>query len=86
LDPALFPPPPDTTLQTILIAGIVLLAIIVVAILIMYSRLNTRAQLSASSLDATRDELASLEVTAGRYDESLANQLRRLREKISEEE
>jgi hypothetical protein len=86
LDPSLFPPPPDTTLQTILITGIVLLAIIVGALLIMYFRLNTRAQLSDSSLDATRDELASLEVTAGRYDESLANQMRRLREKISEEE
>ncbi len=85
IDPTLFPSPPSYMLQTALMVGIGVLIIIVIAVLIMYSRLNTRAQLNTGSLDSTRDELASLEVTAGRYDENLASQLKRLREKISEE-
>lgn len=86
ITPILFPPPPDTTLQTALTAAVILLAITTAASIIMYTRLNTRAQLNTTTIDDTRDELANLEVTAGRYDESLANQLKRLREKLSEEE
>jgi len=86
IDPELYPPPPDTTLQTALTAGVILLAIITVAITVTYLRLNTRNRYNLSIIDETRDELANLEVTAERYDDNLANQLKRLREKLSEGE
>jgi hypothetical protein len=79
-----FPPSPNNSLQTILIGAVVLVAAAAVLGFIMFSRANSRAAMKQSEIDDTRNQLAGLEVTAARYDESLAGELKRLRDKLEE--
>ncbi len=80
-----FPAPPSNSLQTVLFGAVALVAIIAVVAFLMFSRANSRASMRASAIDQTRNELASLEITAARFDEALAGQLKSLREKLGEE-
>jgi hypothetical protein len=79
-----FPPPPNNSLQTILIGAVVLVAVAAALGFIMFSRANSKATMKQSAIDDTRNQLAGLEVTAARYDESLAGELKRLRDKLEE--
>jgi hypothetical protein len=79
-----FPPPPNNSLQTILIGVVVLVAVAAVLGFLMFSRANSKATMKQSTIDDTRNQLAGLEVTAARYDESLAGELKRLRDKLEE--
>ncbi|MCX6653628.1 MAG: hypothetical protein NTY03_00755 [Candidatus Bathyarchaeota archaeon] len=77
-----FPAPPSNSLQTLLIGAVAVIAVAAVVGFLLFSRANSKASMKASAIDDTRNELASLEVTAARYDESLASQLKRLRDKL----
>ena len=79
-----FPAPPSNSLQTLLMGAVALVAVAAVVGFLLFSRANSKASLKASAIDDARNELASLEVTAARYDESLASQLKRLRDKLEE--
>jgi len=79
-----FPAPPSNSLQTILIGAVAVVAVAAVVGFLMFGRANSKASMKASAIDDARNELASLEVTAARYDESLASQLKRLRDKLEE--
>jgi hypothetical protein len=79
-----FPAPPNNSLQTILLGAVALVAIAAIIGFVMFSRANSKASMKTSAIDDARNELASLEVTAARYDESLAGQLKKLRDKLEE--
>jgi hypothetical protein len=79
-----FPAPPNNSLQTILIGAVVLVAVAAALGFLMFSRANSKAAMKQSAIDDTRNQLAGLEVTAARYDESLAGELKRLRDKLEE--
>ena len=79
-----FPAPPNNSLQMILMGAVAVVAIAAIFCFLMYSRANTKSSLKTSAIDDARNELASLEVTAARYDESLSSQLKRLRDKLEE--
>jgi hypothetical protein len=79
-----FPAPPSNSIQTVLIGAVAVAAVAAVVGFLMFSRANSKASLKALAIDDARNELASLEVTAARYDESLASQLKRLGDKLEE--
>ena len=79
-----FPAPPSNSLQTMLMGAVAVVAVAAVVGFLMFGRANSKASMKASAIDDARNELASLEVTAARYDESLASQLKRLRDKLEE--
>jgi len=79
------PAPPNNSMQTILMGAAGLFAVVAIAMFLMYSRVNSKASMRSSTINDARNELAGLEVTAARYDESLANELKRLKEKLGEE-
>jgi hypothetical protein len=79
-----FPAPPSNSLQTILMGAVAVVAVAAVVGFLMFGRANSKASMKASAIDDARNELASLEVTAARYDESLASQLKKLRDKLEE--
>jgi hypothetical protein len=79
-----FPAPPNNSLQTILIGAVVLVAVAAALGFLMFSRANSKAAMKQSAIDDTRNQLAGLEVTAARYDESLASELKKLRDKLEE--
>jgi hypothetical protein len=79
-----FPAPPNNSLQIILIGALVLVAVAAILGFLMFSRANSKAAMKQSAIDDTRNQLAGLEVTAARYDESLAGELKRLRDKLEE--
>jgi hypothetical protein len=84
INTANFSPPPNNSLQTILIGAVVLVAVAAALGFLMFSRANSKVTMKQSSIDDTRNQLAGLEVTAARYDESLAGELKRLRDKLEE--
>ena len=79
------PAPPNNSLQMIMLGGLAVVLIIAAVMFVMYSRVKSKALLRASVIDDARNELASFEVTAARYDDTLSSQLKRLREKLGEE-
>ena len=79
-----FPPPPNNSLQTILFGVMALVAVIAILGFLMFFRANSKANMRQSTIDDTRNQLAGLEVTAARYDEALAGELKSLKDKLEE--
>lgn len=82
--PSTLPTPPSTSYVTYMVAGIVLLAVLAASLAIVYVRGRGKAGYSEGVMNQISRELASLEIIAGRYDKALADQLKGLREKLSE--
>ena len=82
--PSTFPAPPNSTLLMALMAAAAVLAILTVVFLVMALRGRGKSQYIASVDGDMGKELATLEVTASKYDKSLADRLKALRDKLSE--
>jgi hypothetical protein len=84
LDPAAFPAPPSSTLMYALFGGVAILAVLTVAFAIMATRSRAKRGYSSSIMGDVQRDLASLEVIAVKYDRSLADKLKGLRDKLTE--
>jgi hypothetical protein len=84
LTPSAFPAPPNPTFFNGLLIGVVVLAILVVLLLVLMVRGRGKSQYSSSIANEIQKELATLEVTASKYDKNLADRLKALRDKLSE--
>lgn len=84
LAPSAFPAPPNPTLFYALLGATVLLAIIVIALFVVMLRGRGKSQYTSAVANEIQKELASLEVTASKYDKSLADRLKALRDRLSE--
>ena len=84
LTPSALPSPPSDAYVSYLVAAAIVLAVLAVALGILWARGRGRSGYSTGLIDEANRELASLEVVAGRYDKNLADQLKALRDKLSE--
>ena len=84
LDPSVFPAPPSSTLVYALFGGVAVLAILTVVFAIMAVSSRSKRGFSSSIMGEVQRELASLEVIAVKYDRSLADKLKGLRDKLTE--
>lgn len=84
LNPSSFPAPPNPTFFNALLAATAVLVIIVVILLVVMLRGRGKSQYALSVANDVQKELATLEVTAAKYDKSLADRLKALRDRLSE--
>ncbi len=84
LDPAEFPAPPSNTLMYALFGGVAVLAVLTALFAIMAVRSRAKGGYSSTLVGEVQRELASLEVIAVKYDKSLADKLKGLRDKLTE--
>jgi hypothetical protein len=84
INTAEFPAPPSNTLMLGLFAGVGVLAVLVVLFAILALRSRARSGFSSGLVNDVQKELAALEVVAVKYDKSLADKLKGLREKLTE--
>ncbi len=84
LDPSAFPAPPSNTLVYGLFAGVGVLAVLTAVFAITTLRSRARGGYSSSLVSEVQRELAALEVLAVKYDRSLADKLKGLRDKLTE--
>jgi hypothetical protein len=79
-----FPAPPSTTVSTLLVVSTVVLALVAVLLALMWVRTRSKHGFAGSIVSDAQKELASLEVTAGKYDKALAERLRKLKEQLGD--
>ena len=79
-----FPTPPSTTVFTLLMVSTVVLALVALLLALMWVRARSKHGFSGSIVSDAQKELASLEVTAGKYDKVLAERLRKLKEQLGD--
>jgi hypothetical protein len=84
LTPSNLPSPPSDAYVSYVIAAALVLAVLAVSLGILWARGRGRSGFATGLIDEANRELASLEVVAGRYDRNLADQLKTLRDKLSE--
>ncbi|HXW37894.1 MAG TPA: hypothetical protein VEJ36_08360 [Nitrososphaerales archaeon] len=84
IQPSLFPNPPSSSLQTDLILVAVILAVLVVVFAMLAMRRGSKSGYMSGVITDVEKEVASLEVKAAQYDKSLADQLKSIRDKLSE--
>lgn len=84
LNPSAFPAPPNSTFFYALLGAAVVLVIIVIALFVVMLRGRGKSQYTSAVTNEIQKELASLEVTASKYDKSLADRLKALRDRLSE--
>jgi hypothetical protein len=84
LVPSSFPTPPNNSLNTYLEAGVGVLAVLVVLFAVMMLRSKGKSGYSVGIINDVQKDLAVLEVTAAKYDKSMADKLKSLRDKLSE--
>lgn len=84
LTPSNLPSPPSDAYVSYVIAAALVLAVLAVSLGILWARGRGRSGFATGLIDEASRELASLEVVAGRYDRNLADQLKTLRDKLSE--
>ena len=82
--PSTFPAPPNPTLFYSLLGATVVLVLIVIVLLVAMLRGRGKSQFTSSVANDVQKELATLEVTAAKYDKSLADRLKALRDRLSE--
>ena len=84
LTPSDLPSPPNDAYVSYIVAAAIVFAVLAVSLGILWARGRGRSGFSTGLIDEANRELASLEVVAGRYDKNLADQLKALRDKLSE--
>jgi hypothetical protein len=84
LTPSNLPSPPSDAYVSYVVAAAIVFAVLAVSLGILWARGRGRSGFATGLIDETNRELASLEVVAGRYDRNLADQLKALRDKLSE--
>lgn len=84
ITPSYFPAPPSTTMSTALLVGVVVAALIVIVLAVLLVRGRGKRGFTSGVVSEVQKELAILEVTAAKYDKSLADRLQALRNKLGE--
>ncbi len=84
LTPSDLPSPPSDAYVSYVVAAALVFAVLAVSLGILWARGRGKSGFATGLIDETNRELASLEVVAGRYDKALADQLKALRDKLSE--
>jgi hypothetical protein len=84
LNPSFFPAPPNSTFFDALLGATVVLVVMVIVLLFVMMRGRGKSQFVVSIANDVQKELATLEVTATKYDKNLADRLKALRDKLSE--
>jgi hypothetical protein len=82
--PSNFPAPPNSTFVNYLLIGLVVAAVLAVVFLVLLLRSRGKSGFYDSIASEVQKELAALEVTAAQYDQSLADRLKRLRDRLGE--
>lgn len=84
VSPSVLPSPPSSSYVSYIIAAVLVLAVLAAALAILWLRGRGKSGFATGVISQANRELASLEVVAGRYDKALADQLKALREKLTE--
>jgi hypothetical protein len=84
IQPSNYPAPPNGSYVTYLLIGVIVAAILAVVFLVMFMRSRGKGGFYDSIASDVQKELAALEVTAAQYDQSLADRLKRLRDRLGE--
>ena len=84
IDTEAFPAPPNISLMIGLMAGVGALAAIAVILVVLLLRGRAKYGYASSTVGGVQKELAALEVTATQYDKNLADQLKRIRDRLGE--
>jgi hypothetical protein len=79
-----FPAPPNSSTSTYLAVGLVVVLIIAVVFAVLAMRRKGQSGVTSSVISDVQKELATLEVTASRYDKNLADRLKTLRERLND--
>jgi hypothetical protein len=82
--PSTLPVPPNNSYVSYIVGAVILLAVLAVALALVYLRGRGKQGYSAGVMNEINRQLASLEIIAGRYDKTLADQLKSIREKLTE--
>jgi hypothetical protein len=84
IQPSNYPAPPNGSYVTYLLIGVIVAAVLAVVFLVMFMRSRGKSGFYDSIASDVQKELAALEVTAAQYDQSLADRLKRLRDRLGE--
>jgi len=79
-----FPAPPNNSTATYLGVGLVVVVVIAVVFALMALRRRGQSGMASTVITDVQKELAMLEVTATRYDKSLAERMKALRERLND--
>jgi len=79
-----FPAPPSGSTATYLAVGLVVVVIIAIAFAVLALRKRGQTSVTSTVISDVQKELATLEVTATRYDKNLADRLKALRERLND--
>lgn len=82
--PSAFPAPPSSALQTYLLLGLVGAIVVIVVLAMVAVRSRGKSGYSTGIINDVQKDLAVLEVTAAKYDKSMADKLKSLRDRLSE--
>lgn len=84
LSPEVLPAPPNPLLMMLLSGAVVVVALAAALFSILFLRVRARHGFTTGTVSEVQKELASLEVTAARYDKALADRLRSLKDKLGD--
>ncbi len=79
-----FPAPPNNSTATYLGVALVVVIIVAVVLAVMGMRRSGKSSVTSSVISDVQRELATLEVTATRYDKNLADRMKALRERLND--
>ena len=82
--PSNLPAPPSSSYFTYLLVAVILLAVLAALFAVGFLRGRAKSGYATGVINETNRQLASLEVVASRYDKTLADQLKSLRDKLTE--
>ncbi len=84
LTPETLPAPPNTSITIVLIAALAVVLVLAALFFVMLLRSRAGHGFAKGTMGEVQKELASLEITAAKYDKSLADRLRNLKDKLGE--
>ena len=82
--PSVLPLPPSSSNDLYLMVAVIVIAVLAALFAVGYIRGRSKSGYASAVINETNRELASLEVVASRYDRNLADQLKKLRDKLTE--